>query len=145
MTRIDFYFNANDRIQMACKITAKAYRQKLGVFVCVADGESAKLVDRLLWSDDPTGFIPHCGGTHSLAMHTPVLIAMTTEQSSHDDVLINLTDRPPEAFSRFRRLVEIVSLDASDRNSARERFRFYKDRGYEIFHHDLSARFNTAQ
>ncbi len=145
MTRIDFYFNANDRIRMACKITAKAYRQKLGVVVCVADGESAKLVDQILWADEPTGFIPHCKSTHSLIMQTPVVIATSVEQSLHDEVLINLTDKPPEAFSRFQRLVEIVSLDSSDRNSARERFRFYKDRGYEMHNHDLSARSDTAQ
>ncbi len=130
---------------MACKITAKAYRQKLGVVVCVANGETAKLVDQIMWSDEPTGFIPHCKSTHSLIMQTPVVITTSAEQSPHDEVLINLTDRPPEAFSRFQRLVEIVSLDSSGRNSARERFRFYKDRGYEMHHHDLSARRDTAQ
>lgn len=145
MTRIDFYFNANDKFHLACKITAKAYRQRLGVFVCVADVDSAKLIDQILWSDDPTGFIPHCRSTHSLAIHTPILIATNTEKSWHDDVVINLTDRPPETFSRFSRLVEIVSLDGSDRISARERFRFYKDRGYEIYHHDLLARVNASQ
>ncbi len=37
MTRIDFYFNASDRIRMACKVAAKAYRQKLRVVVWIAD------------------------------------------------------------------------------------------------------------
>jgi DNA polymerase-3 subunit chi len=35
-------------------------------------------------------------------------------------------------------LIEIVSLDEQDRADARERFRFYRDRGYEIRTHDLS-------
>ena len=145
MTRIDFYFNASDRIRMACKVAAKAYRRKLRVVVCVTDNESARLIDHMMWSDEPTGFIPHCQSTHSLAMTTPVLITMRAEESAHDEVLINLTNRPPEVFGRFQRLIEIVSLDAPDRASARDRFRFYKDRGYEIHHHDLSARSDSAQ
>ena len=145
MTRIDFYFNANDRIRTACKVAAKAYRQKHRVVVCVTDTESARLIDHMLWSDEPTGFIPHCQSTHSLVMNTPVLITMRVEESAHDEVLINLTNSPPRVFGRFQRLIEIVSLDASDRDSARDRFRFYKDRGYEIHHHDLSARSHSAQ
>ena len=145
MTRIDFYFNANDRIRMACKIVAKAYRQKLRVVIFVSDNDSAKTLDQMLWSDEPTGFIPHCKSTHSLAEHTAVLIAASAQQLPHDEVLVNLTDRPPEAFGRFQRLIEIVSMTSADRDSARQRFRFYKDRGYEIRNHDLSARSAPGQ
>ena len=42
-------------------------------------------------------------------------------------------------FSRFQRLIEIVSADdADDKQQARERFRYYRDRGYEIRTHDLA-------
>jgi len=53
-------------------------------------------------------------------------------------VLLNLRPEWPPFFSRFQRLIEIVSLDEQDRADARERFRFYRDRGYEIRTHDLS-------
>jgi len=43
----------------------------------------------------------------------------------------------PSYFSRFRRVVEIVTRDSDDRALARDRFRFYRDRGYEITTHDL--------
>ena len=56
----------------------------------------------------------------------------------HDQVLLNLRDEWPQFFSRFQRLVEIVSLDEEDRRLARERYKFYRDRGYEIQKHDLS-------
>jgi DNA polymerase-3 subunit chi len=57
----------------------------------------------------------------------------------HDEVLINLRDETPSMFSRFRRLIEIVSVEDADRAAARERFRFYRDRGYEIRTHQLGA------
>jgi DNA polymerase-3 subunit chi len=35
-------------------------------------------------------------------------------------------------------VIEIVSTDGADRELARERYRFYRDRGYEIRNHDMS-------
>jgi len=56
----------------------------------------------------------------------------------HDGVLINLRAEQPPYFSRFERLIEIVSLDDEDRRLARERYRFYRERGYPLDSHDLS-------
>jgi DNA polymerase-3 subunit chi len=46
----------------------------------------------------------------------------------------------PSTFSRYQRLVEIVSSDEADRVQARDRYKFYRDRGYAIKTHDLSAK-----
>ena len=43
----------------------------------------------------------------------------------------------PSSFD-LQRLIEIVSLDDADVGAARARYRFYRDRGYEIRSHDLS-------
>jgi DNA polymerase-3 subunit chi len=51
---------------------------------------------------------------------------------------VNLHPESPPSFSRFERLIEIVGTDDDDRQQARGRFRFYRDRGYEIHHHDLA-------
>ena len=67
-----------------------------------------------------------------MAAVTPVILDHDGEQLVHDDVLINLQQQYPPFFSRFRRLIEIVGLDEADRSAARERYRFYRDRGYEI-------------
>jgi DNA polymerase-3 subunit chi len=53
-------------------------------------------------------------------------------------VLINLHELPPPFFSRFERLAEIVSVDGA--TAARERFRFYRERGYDLRTHNLSER-----
>ena len=140
MTRIDFYFNADNRMRTACRIVSKAYRQNLRVIVYAPEDSAAKSIDQLLWTIEPTGFIPHCKSTHIIAPISPVVITSSENTLAHDEVLINLADKPPDSFGRFRRLVEIVSTESSDRESARERFRFYKDRGYLIENHDLAAR-----
>ena len=56
----------------------------------------------------------------------------------HDgDVLINLTPAVPLFFSRFARVAEIVGQDEDSKLSARERFRFYRDRGYALESHTI--------
>jgi DNA polymerase-3 subunit chi len=138
MTRIDFYFEAGDKLQVACRLSAKAAQQKLRVLIYTADEAGAQRIDKLLWTWQSTAFLPHCMTRSPLATQTPVLITHDPEDTPHDEVLLNLHHERPPAFSRFQRLVEIVGRDDEDREAARARFRFYRDRGYEIVNHDLS-------
>ena len=138
MTRIDFYHDAADRLQVACRLAAKAAQQKLRVLIYAPDAEVARNVDRMLWTSPPTGFLPHCMVHDRLAADTPVLIAVDADTTPHDEILVNLGDDRPAHFARFQRLVEIVGRDESGRAAARDRFRFYRERGYEIYTHDLS-------
>jgi DNA polymerase-3 subunit chi len=46
-------------------------------------------------------------------------------------------------FSRFERVIEIIGNDAEDSRMGRERFKFYRDRGYELRHIDLTGTQNT--
>ncbi len=138
MTRIDFYFEAGDKLQVACRLSAKAVQQKLRVLIYAPDETGVQRIDKLLWTWQATGFLPHCPTRNPLAAETPVLITHDPEDTPHDEVLLNLHPAWPPAFSRFQRLVEIVGRDEEDRAAARVRFRFYRDRGYEIASHDLS-------
>lgn len=139
MTRIDFYFNADSRLQFACKIVAKALRQKLRVAIFSKDDVVSRTLDKLMWSSPPTVFTPHCTESDILAEETPVLFIRDMNVVSQRDLLVNLDLEPPPLFSRFPRLIEIVSRDdKSDQLAARVRFRFYRDRGYALSHHDLT-------
>lgn len=138
MTQIDFYTHVDDKMRVASRLSAKAVARGMRVVVYCADPEAANRLDRMLWTTPSTGFVPHCAADDPLAPETPVIIDCRGENLVHDEVLVNLRDEQPPFFSRFQRLVEIVSRDDADRASARERFRFYRDRGYEIRTHDLS-------
>jgi DNA polymerase III subunit chi len=138
MTRIDFYHSAEDKLEVACRLSAKAAQQKLRVLIFAPDELLAQTIDKLLWTWQATGFLPHCMAHSPHAAETPVLITRDPEEVPHDDVLLNLHQEWPPSFARFKRLVEIVGRDDLDRQSARARFKFYRDRGYEIQNHDLS-------
>lgn len=137
MTQIDFYTHAADKYHTACVLCAKAVERGLRVMVYTPDAATTEKMNKLLWSTPAVGFIPHCRASDSLAPVTPVIIDHNTDMPAHDDILLNLHTEQPLFFSRFHRLIEIVSTEENDRNAARERFRFYRDRGYEIHSHDI--------
>jgi DNA polymerase-3 subunit chi len=139
VTRIDFYTRVEDRLRFACRLCAKAWASGLKVAVLTADEADTERFDRLLWTLSPTGFVPHVRADHALAAVTPVLIHHEAERFPHDDCLINLSGERPAAFARFRRLLEIVSNEEDDLRRARERFRFYRDRGYPLTTHDMAG------
>lgn len=138
MTQIDFYTHVGNKLDVACRLTAKAHAQGLRVALLCPDTATAQHVDRLLWTTAPLAFVPHCQASHPLAPRTPVLIDHEGQAEGHDEVLLNLCPQWPQVFSRFKRLIEIVSQDEADRADARVRYKFYRDRGYDIRTHDLS-------
>ncbi|HMM53836.1 MAG TPA: DNA polymerase III subunit chi [Candidatus Desulfobacillus sp.] len=138
MTRIDFYHGAADKLQSACRLIGELHAHGCRVLVYAPDEELAARTDRQLWVQPATGFLPHCRAGDPLAAETPVVIGGTLDAAAHHEVLLNLGGELPPAFSRFDRLVEIVSNDEADRGPARERFKFYRDRGYAIEAHDLA-------
>lgn len=138
MTRIDFYSNAESKTQVACQLVARAAREQSRVVVYAPDQNAARSFDKLLWTYQAIGFVPHCLETDPLSPETPVVIAFDDSALAHYRVLVNLHSESPPSFSRYERLIEIVSTDEEDRQRARGRFRFYRDRGYEIHHHDLA-------
>lgn len=138
MTSIDFYHGAADKIQSACRLIGELYAQGRRVLVYAPEDGLATQVDRLLWIQPVTGFMPHCRSGDALAGETPILIGDSLDDTAHHDVLLNLDGELPPAFSRFERLIEVVGLDEADRGPARQRFKFYRDRGYAIAAHDLT-------
>jgi len=139
MTRVEFYSSPEPKLQVACRLAANAVRQKSRVVIYAPDGETAHRLDKLLWTFQAVGFVPHCMAYHALASETPVVITGEAAEMPHYQVMLNLHSDSPPSFSRFERLIELVGDGEGDRQLARERYRFYRERGYEISHHELSA------
>jgi DNA polymerase-3 subunit chi len=138
VTSIDFYFNAADRLQVACRLAAKALGQKKRMLIYAPEPEMASRIDKLLWTWPATGFVPHCALDAPLAADTPVLIGADAGTPPSCELLLNLGAECPPHFERFERLLEIVGADDADKQAGRGRYRFYLERGYKIANHDLA-------
>ena len=137
MTAIDFYTHVSDRFQVATKLVAKAFAQHSSVRVLTADETATEALDRLLWLHPAIAFLPHCRVGHRHAAETPIWVDHVLEHPGEAGVLINLHAEPPPFFARFERLAEIVGVEEADANYGRSRYRFYRQRGYELRTHRL--------
>jgi DNA polymerase III subunit chi len=139
MTQITFLHGAHDRLEAVVAWLARACRDGRPVLVYVPAADRGDKLDRLLWTHPATGFTPHCRTDDKLASETPVVLASDLDHPLHDQCLLNLSDEIPPGFSRFQQLIEIVSGEDGDRLPGRERFRFYRERGYPLEAHDISG------
>ncbi len=136
MTKVDFYTGSEDKLRTACQLSYKAMQNGLRVLLHAPDDETASKLDQLLWHFPPTAFMPHCRSNEGEATTMPVVIGRD-ESFPHSELLISLHDTCLPFFSRFERVIEIVGQDADDARLGRERYGFYRDRGYELRHFDL--------
>lgn len=137
MTKIDFYTGSKDKLRTACLICYKATQKGMRVLLHVPNNDMADKLDKLLWHYPATAFMPHCRSHESEAATMPVVIGCE-EIFPHSELLISLHTECTTFFSRFERVIEIVGCDEEEKKAGRRRFKFYKDRGYEISHTDLT-------
>jgi DNA polymerase-3 subunit chi len=144
VTEIDFYILESDsddaRLKAACRIAEKAVQQSLHVFVHSASEKEANRIDELLWTFSQGSFVPHrvANGPDPADPQETVLIGFAAQPVvQHWDLMINLASDVPEFFSRYQRVAELVDAEAQRREEGRRRYRFYRDRGYELRTHRI--------
>ena len=161
MTRIDFYVwqNANaptadtqdsgeasavgaSRDKLICRLTEKAYQLGHQIYILTTSATETRRLDDLLWVFNPNAFIPHAQYLNKLQpTPTPgsisVLIGQEEPPLDFHDVLLSLSPEVPASFSRFQRLIEFAGDTDAEKQQSRQRFRFYRDRGYALETHSL--------
>jgi DNA polymerase III subunit chi len=131
MTRIDFHSNVGDSLLYACRLVRKAYQAGQPTIV-LAEPARLRAFDEQLWTFSPLDFVPHCMADSALAAQTPIVLTSSLDQVPHYQVLLNLGFEVPAQFARFERLLEVVGNAHDELNAGRERYRFYRDRGYAL-------------
>ncbi|MFJ9450103.1 MULTISPECIES: DNA polymerase III subunit chi [unclassified Herbaspirillum] len=135
MTRIDFHSNVPNKLAYACRLVRKARAAQCKIVLLGKDRGELTQLDQLLWSFSEQDFIPHVHANDPLAAQTPVILTDSEAvELPHHHVLINLSGNTPEHFARFERMFEIISSDEADKAAGRDRYRFYKERGYPLSH-----------
>lgn len=139
MTRIDFYVTKTGEPlaceRLTCRIAEKAVRMGHRLHIHLGDESRLEKLDEMLWTFRDISFLPHArlGGDPEV----PVTLDCEAVPEPPPELLINLAADVPTFFSRFNRVAEIVSGNAGIREQGRAHFRFYRDRGYPLHHHDI--------
>ena len=141
MPRIDFYVlssrTPDGRLLLACRLVEKAYGLGHKVYIYTDSAEQARYLDDLLWTFRQGSFVPHTLYPPPEGDSSPVLIGWGEAPETQAEVLINLTHEVPAFFERFQRVAELVDQNPQTLAKSRERFRFYRDKGYEPASHKL--------
>jgi len=142
MTHIDFYSlkdgSRGDRFLLTCRLVERIHLgEGMRIYIHVPDRTQAQHLDRLLWTYKEQSFLPHGLTDQTDREITPILIGHDGDPGDEDQVLINLSPEVPNFFSRFERLCEPVDQAPAIRDAGRERYRYYRDRGYVLRHHQI--------
>ena len=139
MTRVEFYFNVPDKLAKVTELCDKAVAKGRQLTVFTQDDGMSNLLQQRLWQYSATSFLPSAQPGHDASQDVSIILDAEGSNLVHDDILINLKIEHPPFFSRFRHLIELVGLDEDDKVAARSRYKFYRDRGYQVKSTDVSA------
>ena len=141
MTQVDFYVlderATGNRFTLACRLSEKIYHQGRRIYIHTGSDEETRHMERLLWTFRQGSFIPHGTSGQCDPAVTPVIIGHQDDAGDEHDVLVNLSPAVPGFFSRFERVAELIDKEPQVVSAGRERFRFYRDRGYPLSKHDI--------
>lgn len=138
MTRVEFFFNVSDKFAKVAELCEKAVAKGRQLTVFTENEAMSQELQQNLWGWRETSFLPSSLANAVDSEFSPIILQSHGTPLVQDDVLINLQKQHPPFFSRFRYLIEVVGLDEQDKVSARARFRFYKDRGYDVQTSDMA-------
>lgn len=141
LIRIDFYLlnsNPPDALSLvACRLLEKAFVRGHSVFVYCESQKNAHHLDELLWTFKDNSFIPHNIQGEGPEPPPPIQIGYGPEPRGFNDILLNMASAIPTYFSRFRRIIEIVSDDEAAKEVSRQHYRTYRAEQCELHTHPI--------
>lgn len=146
MGRVDFYIlpDSSNHLWFVCSLTGKAWQNGNQIFIRTMNREDAVMLDDMLWTFKDISFIPHEITENNSSVNTPVLIGWNHDEPATHDVLVNLTDTIPEYAANFERIVEIVAGNQQQKHLARNRYREYRQRGFELHDHKIEGDYDYS-
>lgn len=140
MPRADFYLIdkprfRDDPLLLVCELAKRAYAGEQPTLILARSQDQAETLDEKLWDFDAHAFIPHqLAGDDDDAI-TAVLIVPPGIAAADRALVINLRDDCAPGL--FERVLEVVPADEAQRLGSRERWKTYKQAGFEVAKHDM--------
>lgn len=141
MTRVSFYVlkeSAGEPERFACRLIERIYAEGQALYAYLPDPGAQQQLDELLWTYKQGSFLPH--DLETTDNTSPVVIGAGAVLPEQRQVMLNLDypgEQPPDFFSSFQRSVEIVAGIDEHKAAARQRYAFYRHRGYELETHTI--------
>lgn len=133
-----FYVLSSDspeaRMQFLGKLLNKIWSEKRKCDVRFVDLNEAQRMDTQLWNYRPSSFIPHALANEFKA---PIQFYDSNISATCDDVLINMHPDFYDNFTGYQRTIEVLDQSQHLIEKGRERWRQYKQLGFEPTVHKI--------
>jgi DNA polymerase-3 subunit chi len=143
MTQVEFYSVVSEQKQLPfahiTEVVKRGYRKGQKIFIHTDNKKLAEKMDEILWTQDAKSFLPHQLVGEDENTKPPIEIGFGQTPNSRPDILINLSSEVPPFFGQFNWVFEYAFGDDENKEKARERFKFYRDRGYPLNHRKIQA------
>jgi len=123
-----------DRVEGIARLLLRRGRLEPHVLVLCPDDDFQARLDARLWTIHPESFLAHGAdrGKEAENAHQPILLAQSVIRDNSPAVLINGGLEVPPDVGGFSHIVDFVDgWDEHLKQAARERFRTYRDMGFE--------------
>ena len=160
--KVSFYVltesKAQDFLGFICQLTQTALnKSSQSLLILIDDDELLSTLDKALWAQEATSFIPHqClldSNTESTdidIVHTdinnkllaPVLLA-SYMPADFKGIVLNTTIHPVNTFmaatnnAQPTRVLELIKPDATSMQEGRHKYKSYQQLGYELTHFNV--------
>lgn len=140
MPRADFYLIDKPRFRedpllLVCELAKRAFASTQPTLILARSLDQAEELDEKLWAFDENAFVPHQIAGDDDDEVTAVLIVPPDVQVADRPLVINLRDDCAPGL--FERVLEVVPADEAMRTGSRERWKTYRQAGFEVSKHDM--------
>jgi len=141
MSSVTFHVNVGNRQDYLCRLARKSIATGTKT-VMLIQLEALDVIDLLLWTVSDSSFLAHCRNTAapSVLARSDLILTTRLQPGLTGQVLVNTSDRMPDGYRCFDRVIEVVGTDDSERQAARLRWRQYSGCGDELLHFDAQGR-----
>jgi DNA polymerase-3 subunit chi len=140
MPRADFYLIDKPRFRedpllLVCELAKRAFASTQPALILTRSLDQAEELDEKLWAFDENAFVPHQIAGDDDDEVTAVLIVPPDVRVADRPLVINLRDDCAPGL--FERVLEVVPADEAMRTGSRERWKTYRQAGFEVSKHDM--------
>ncbi len=133
MKTATFYIlnESNDILTLACELVIKQWQSNKKVIILCKDQNQALDIDELLWSQEPTRFIPHnlCG-EHA---NCPVEINWVgSNKTCSGNLCVNLSEEMIENSQSFNKIIDFVPFSEKLKEKARKRYSLLRNLHWQM-------------
>ncbi|WP_020405678.1 DNA polymerase III subunit chi [Hahella ganghwensis] len=135
--KADFYLlntAASEAVDhFVCRLAEKAVRLGNQIYIACRDQEQIVFLDDLLYEFKTDCFLPHCrvNDPDTLA---PIVLGEGLHPDQKPSVVVNLSSI---AYTETSRVIEIVPNASAEKHIARNKFKEYKEVGFDMNTHSL--------